>query len=218
MSAADFYKANVGLVHSVSRKGFARLTAAKVGIDYEDVFQEMSMVFLKAYQGFDESRGFKFSTYYYMAAYNRLNAWATDMIDERIKHGVVSIDELNEAGGEEMSLSETLLVDDTTPEDNVRAMQLLTHIKNKLSPLAGLILQWSIEPPPEVVQQIQAAQMNADYGRSRGLNSRCMAKPSPRYIAGFIRMISDVSAYEAERALKEIATLRYSDVKNFIGA
>lgn len=218
MSAADFYKANVGLVHSVSRKGFARLTAAKVGIDYEDVFQEMSMVFLKAYQGFDQSRGFKFSTYYYMAAYNRLNAWATDMIDERVKHGVVSIDELNEAGGEEMSLSETLLVDDTTPEDNVRAMQLLTHIKNKLSPLAGLILQWSIEPPPEVVQQIQAAQMNADYGRSRGLNSRCMAKPSPRYIAGFIRMISDVSAYEAERALKEIATLRYSDVKNFIGA
>lgn len=218
MSAADFYKANVGLVHSVSRKGFARLTAAKVGIDYEDVFQEMSMVFLKAYQGFDESRGFKFSTYFYMAAYNRLNAWAADMIDERVKHGVVSIDELNETSGEDLSLSETLLVDDTTPEDYVRAMQLLTHIKNKLSPLAGLILQWSIEPPPEVVQQIQAAQMNADYGRSRGLNSRCMAKPSVRYIAGFIRMISDVSAYEAERALKEIATLRYSDVKNFIGA
>jgi RNA polymerase sigma factor (sigma-70 family) len=218
MSAADFYKANVGLVHSVSRKGFARLTAARVGIDYEDVFQEMSMVFLKAYQGFDESRGFKFSTYFYMAAYNRLNAWATDMIDERVKHGVVSIDELNEAAGEDISLSESLFVDDTTPEDYVRAVQLLTHIKNKLSPLAGLILEWSIEPPQEVMQQIQAAQVNADYGRSRGLNSRCMAKPSPRYIAGFIRMISDVSAYEAERALKEIATLRYSDVKNFIGA
>jgi RNA polymerase sigma factor (sigma-70 family) len=217
MNVAEFYKANVGLVHSVSRKGFARLTAAKVGIDYEDVFQEMSLIFLKAYEGFDVSRGFKFSTYYYMAAYNRLNAWATDMIDERLKHGVVSVEELSDQGEEELSLDETLLVDEETPEFHVQTRQLLDHITNRLSPLAALILTWSIDPPPDLMEELRKAQINADYGRSMGLNTRCMAQPSPRYVAGFIRMISSVQHAEMESALREIAALRYKAVKDYIG-
>jgi len=104
MNKAEFYKANVGLVHTVSRKGYTRLVKARVTIDYEDVFQEMSMVFLKACDGFDESRGFKFSTYFFMAAYNRLNNWAQALIDDRMRY--TSVDEMIWAGqriGEEVT-------------------------------------------------------------------------------------------------------------------
>lgn len=219
VNASEFYKANVGLVHTVARKGYSRLVSANVGIDYEDVFQEMSVVFLKAFEGFDPSRGFKFSTYFFMSAYNRLNAWAADMIDERLKHGVVSIEELNDGNEDEnYSLSEVLLVDEGTPEHSYRVVELLEHIARSLSPLASLLLTWSVAPPKELMDEIRKAELNAEFGRSLGLNVRCMASITPRYVGRFLRMVSDVSQGEIERAIKEIDALRYTEAKRFIGA
>lgn len=219
MNAADYYKANVGLVHAVSRRGYARLMKAKVGIDYEDVFQEMSVVFLKAYERFDESRGFKFSTYYYMSAMNRLNSWAQDMIDERLNCGVISIQELNAGkdGDDDMMLEEQLLVDATTPEDHLRVKEYITHMTNTLSPLAALILGWSIEPPQEIMQEIRAAQAYAAFGRSKGFDTRCMAQISPRFIGNFIHMVWGVPNFQVTQALKEIDRIRYADSQKFVG-
>jgi RNA polymerase sigma factor (sigma-70 family) len=218
MNAAAYYKANVGLVHSVSKKGYARLRSAGVGLDYDDVFQEMSIVFLKAYTGFDESQGFKFSTYYVRAAYNKLNTWAQKMIDERVQHGIVSIQELNHAEDGENSLEDVLLVDHTTPEAQYRVTEFLQHLNDTLSPLASLILAWVLQPPPQVMTELTKAEANAQYGRSLGYNSRCMMDITPRYIASFIQMISDVTQPDVDRALKEIDRLRYADVKHYIGA
>lgn len=216
--SAEFYQANVGLVHTVARKGFGRLTSAGVGIDYEDVFQEMSLVFLKAMEGFDESKGFKFSTYFYMAAYNRLNAWAGDMIEERLKHGVVSVEELADNPDEDYSLDEILFVDSATPEEQYRVTEFLEHIVRELSPLAGLILAWSVAPPPEILDGVRKARLQAEYARSKGVNARCMTQISPRYVASFVQMISDASGYELENALQEISQLRHIDAKEYLGA
>jgi RNA polymerase sigma factor (sigma-70 family) len=223
MTPAEYYKANLGLVHSVSRKGFSRLATAKVVIDYEDVFQEMSIVFLKAFEKFDESKGFKFSTYYFMCAYNRLNRWAQDLIEERLKHGVVSIEELGQMTGEgddfDMSAAMTDYADPSTdPESSYRVKELLDHMLKTLSPLAGLILEWSIAPPDEVMTEVRKAQDYAAYGRSQGHNTRCMVQVSPRYVASFIRMVSDVTPPEVAKALKEIEDIRYADAKHFVGA
>lgn len=222
MTPADFYKANMGLVHAVSRKGFSRLATAKVVIDYEDVFQEMSIVFLKAFEGFDESKGFKFSTYFFMCAYNRLNRWAQALIEERLKHGVVSIEELGHgADGEDIdmgNLMEEFADPSTDPESSYRVTELLEYMLKTVSPLAGLILEWSIMPPQEVMAEVRKAHQYAEYGRSKGHNARCMVQVSPRYIASFISMISDVSQPEVTKALKEIEEIRYADAKLFIGA
>jgi RNA polymerase sigma factor (sigma-70 family) len=222
MTSADFYKANMGLVHAVSRKGFSRLATAKVVIDYEDVFQEMSIVFLKAFEGFDESKGFKFSTYYFMCAYNRLNRWAQGLIEERLKHGVVSIEELSHGSdGDDMDLGNVMqdYADPSAdPESSYRVTELLQYMLKNVSPLAGLILEWSIMPPQEVMTEVRKAHQYAEYGRSKGYNARCMVQVSPRYIASFISMISDVSQSEVTKALKEIEDIRYSEAKLFVGA
>ena len=223
MTPAEYYKANMGLVHVVSRKGFSRMAAAKVVIDYEDVFQEMSIVFLKALEKFDESKGFKFSTYYFMCAFNRLNRWAQDLIEERLKHGVVSIEELGHNVGDGGDMDMGGMMSDMSdpsadPESSYRVRELLDHMAKSLSPLAGLILEWSIAPPEEVMTEIRKAQKYAEYGRAKGHNSRCMVQVSPRYIASFVRMISDVSQPEVTKALREIEELRYSDAKLFVGA
>ena len=218
MNAAQYYQANVGLVHTVARKGHARLLAAGVGLDYDDVFQELSIVFLKAYEKFDADRGFKFSTYFWMSAYNKLNSWAQDMIDERIKHGVVSVQELSTRAGEEVDLEEVLMADPATPEAHYRVTEFVEHIAKSLSPLAALILTWTVEPPAEMLTEIRKAEAYAHYGRKRGFNSRCMVSLSPRYVANFICMISDVSPKETDRAIKEIERLRYSDARKYLGA
>lgn len=48
---------NIGLVHSCARRFTVR------GIEYDDLFQAGCMGLVKAADGFDESRGLKFSTY-----------------------------------------------------------------------------------------------------------------------------------------------------------
>jgi len=219
MTAADFYKENVNLIHAVSRKGYARLQAAGVAMDYEDVFQEMSVVFLKAYERFDESLGFRFATFFYKAAYNRLNVWAQEMIEERLVHGTVSIEEMNTSEDEEFNLQDVLMVDHETPEDHCRIRQFIRFIESSLSPLARLIVNWMVAPPEELMEEIRKAEANAEFGRSLGFNCRCMARITPRYVAGFIRMIStSIQESDCNKALKEIDRLRYVQAKQFIGA
>lgn len=218
MSAAEYYKANVGLVHAIAKRGLGRLGAAKVAIEYDDVFQEMSVVFLKAYEGFDESRGFKFSTYYYMAAYNHLNHWADKLIKERLRDGLVSLEEFHNPNEDE-SLEAILYVDDSqSPELQYRVTELLEHIERMLSPLAALILTWTAAPPPELMREVQKAQLNAEFGRSKGLNSRCMVQVTPRFVGTFLSMVSDVTQAEVRQALREIDTLRHEEIKNYLGA
>ena len=217
-TAAQFYQENVGLVHSLARKGHARLMSAGVALDYEDVFQEMSVTFLKAYKMFDASKGFRFSTYFYMAGLNRLNVWAQKMIEERLKHGVVSIQELNASGEEEeFNLDEVLMPDEATPEAHCRVSEFLTHLHNTLSPLANLILAWVVTPPPEIITEVRKAEAYAHYGRKQGHNVRCSVDITPRYVANFIRMISNVSQRETDHALKEIERLRHCDAKKYLG-
>ena len=53
----EFIKNNIGLVHSCANR------FRNKGIEYDDLFQAGSMGMVKAFDNFDESRGFQFSTY-----------------------------------------------------------------------------------------------------------------------------------------------------------
>ena len=48
---------NIGLVHSIAKRFVGR------GVDYEDLFQTGCIGLIKAVDHFDESKGFRFSTY-----------------------------------------------------------------------------------------------------------------------------------------------------------
>lgn len=48
---------NIGLVHSIAKRFTGR------GVDYEDLFQTGCIGLIKAVDNFDESKGFRFSTY-----------------------------------------------------------------------------------------------------------------------------------------------------------
>ena len=56
-SRDEMIKQNIGLVHSLCNKFTGK------GIEYDDLFQAGCIGLIKSVDGFDESRGFKFSTY-----------------------------------------------------------------------------------------------------------------------------------------------------------
>lgn len=57
----EYFAKNERLIHSVCKRYF--LTASKNNIDYNDLFQIASIGFIKAYEKFDPSFGFLFSTF-----------------------------------------------------------------------------------------------------------------------------------------------------------
>lgn len=57
MTRDEFIAANIGLVHSCCHKFTSR------GIEYDDLFSAGCIGLIKAVDGFDKSRGLKFSTY-----------------------------------------------------------------------------------------------------------------------------------------------------------
>ncbi len=56
-SRAQFIENNIGLVHACAHRFTGR------GIEYDDLFQAGCVGLVKAYDGFDPSRGLRFSTY-----------------------------------------------------------------------------------------------------------------------------------------------------------
>lgn len=217
-AVGEYYDKNKGLVHAVSKKGYARFSGLGVSMDYDDIFQEMSVVFLKAYEGFDDSKGFKFTTYFYMAAFNKLNSWLQKLADERILHGVVSVEELNERSSSdgENNIADLLMVERTTPETYCQLNQFLNHADNSLSPLAGWIMGWCISPPPQLMEQLKKAEIHAEYGRKMGFESRNFSRLTPRYVGNFIAMLTNMPKLHIAEAVQELSRLEYVDVKKYL--
>lgn len=65
------FEENIGLVHFQAKRGYAWAQGAGLALDYDDIFQEASVAFLLAAEGFDPERGIKFSAYYTTAAFSR---------------------------------------------------------------------------------------------------------------------------------------------------
>lgn len=57
----EFIAANSGLVHHVARR--YALAGARLGLEYEDIAQEGFIGLIKAYNRFDDTLGYTFSTY-----------------------------------------------------------------------------------------------------------------------------------------------------------
>ena len=64
------YEDHRGLIHTQALVGLRWAAKAGVNMSYDDMYQEASEAFVYAANGFDESKDFKFSAYYTMAAFS----------------------------------------------------------------------------------------------------------------------------------------------------
>lgn len=185
------YEANVGLIHNVARACFARVQAVGVAMDYEDVFQELSVTFVKAWARFDETKGNRFSTYFVTAARNEFNRHVEKMVAERAEHGVRSVEEMSSSddGDDDWALDQ---IAGASPDPLARAeaKEMLERLDRRLRPLTKLALDWLMNPPEELERELKASQQHVEFARTFGLPMR---RPTDITIGGvlwFLHMLN----------------------------
>lgn len=181
----------------------------KIGMamDYDDIFQELSVVFIKAYDGFDESKG-QFSTYFTWAAYNRVNVMAKRH-ENSIEFTARSVDEIATwgDGDNDMNIGDLIPAGDGTPEQITEATQAFRQFASRLSPLAARMVELAIDPPACFDLELEAAAAHAEEGRASGRPSRCKRQSINLSFIGHVLVKAGVNERDVGNARKEVVKL-----------
>lgn len=89
------FKDHEKLLHKFTKGGFARLRGAGIdGIEYEDVYQEMCVSFVRAAKSYNPDAGITFTAYMGRAVINNFNKHADRLIRENESVGHLKIGDL----------------------------------------------------------------------------------------------------------------------------
>lgn len=176
MSQSIQYSDNIGLVHLLSKKVFGRTSAMRIGVEYDDIFQELSIVFLKAAKKYNPNAGFSISAYFTKAAYR----WADRIIAREKRYAIdikaVSLDEMQDSDYQGARLS---LDDGSTPlEMKAYVAEAFEEIYIHLSPVAKSAVDMTIKAPPILEREAVMAEVKIRRGLEVGARVRETARPS----------------------------------------
>lgn len=204
----EFYKQNVGLIRTAARKVASRAAAIGSGtLDYDELEQELTEVFIRAYDGYDPEK-YRFSTYYMRAAFNRANYLLKKQETERIENRTRSVEEMgSKYEDNDEGLSAT--VEDVTtirPEEHAQIQSLLRYWHSKLSPAAQAILALTLEPPEWLCDEFHAHRAYAELCRASGVPRRAKQDLDAAYVAQLLKQITgDIIFDEALEEVRKIA-------------
>lgn len=162
------YNEHVGLIHNFARKGWGRMVQANVDMDYEDVFQEMSLTYTKALNTYDPERGVGFTAYMGRAIWNDFNRVAEKRIAEKVELGMTSIHALENDDDDNSWVDNILKSDVRSPQEELERKQEIVHKLRSLSQTAKFLVAQLVAPSPEVEAAFAAHQANL---RSTGGNA-----------------------------------------------
>lgn len=214
------FKSNIGLVHIISRRCYGWVMSLGVAMDYDDVFQEVSLAFISAAEGYDPESGNKFSAYLTRAAYNQIRKTlgiltGAKRLNEKEKQALAELQEENKqlaaAGKEQKSTFMGLAVcsiEDMKDEDGASPIDMfVAHGKDpeqvasetqeweyelsRLSPLANLLAEMIKEPPAELLAELES---QFEWSKIAALKqSGKITKPyvTLRAVVEFVALISD---------------------------
>lgn len=160
------------LIGREAMKGYKRLMGNGVSIDYEDVFQQMSMTFCVASEKFDPSKGYAFTTYLVRAIWHQFNKWAESQIAYRQHCQSVEEHRLADEEGDGFSLYEILSNDASTPEQIVMHRRDSERAFNSMSEEARKVIEVLVSPPEELDKEWTALKAHHAHGRALGISSR----------------------------------------------
>lgn len=197
----SFRQKNIGLLRKVARKVHARLHAMGAAVEYDDVEQEATIVMMRAFEGYDPSTGFAFSTYFTKAAFYDLNKFVRDHEKDVQVLGVFSMDAA--VGEDEDGAGMEGYIDGGhgSPEQLMEAQQLLREIEERLSPLAYKMLELMIDPP-ELVSQ--------EWETTRKMQQHSQTEMTVGFVGNYLRRVMGVSAADIRFASAEIGNLKRS--------
>ena len=205
-----YYADNVGLVHMAAKKGYARLLSIGASYSYDDMVQELSIVFIKAYDAYDANTGFKFSSYFMTSAYHQINKIMEPIIMERIENKTRSVEEMTSWTEDGLNEAELIPCDAMQPMQRVQLTQDFERMVTGLSPLAEHIVRIVIEPPEFVERELDASGAHASYAREKsnivgkGKGKRGKNAMSMTFVCGLLEKLRVATALELRQARQEI--------------
>lgn len=193
--ALDF-KMNVGLVHKITNKIMSRAGSMRTCYEEDDIFQELSIVWLECVSKFDEGKGVKFSTYFVKAAYNRANKLLRKEGNAPLNSQQLAKDE----DGEDADLFQ--ITDFGSLVDYTERAEILEREIETVSDQAKLVIDWMITPPKELLEY------SNDIARQRASNSSNGKKKSARLdmaeTLSFVRVVVGMNTNEMYSTRAEV--------------
>lgn len=185
----QFYAENENLVHFTSKKALKRLSACGLGerVEYEEIFGELREVFIKSFNQFDPERS-KFSTYFVMACHNHV----TNKIEKmyRIEIRLDSLDELD-GDRESGSTMDDMFNHNPMLEAEVALASELNLMRQRLSPFARILFDYSVNPPEFILQEFHAQRAQCTLATSLGLKTSHATEISLQFIANCLKNTSE---------------------------
>jgi len=207
MSAGQAFVQNQGLVHLVTRKISGRVKSCNIPMEYEDIFQELSMVFINAWDKFDKDRGQKFSTYFTSSAYYTMNRMINKESKMYIELGLISLDQDATIDGDDGGgFGDSIPCPSLTPEEKAICDNLFDRHYKSMSKNAKKVLEWFINPPDYLLKEIDMRNEKAKLGRSLGKASKTVSFSTSCVLSVFCKSagLTQVQHYKIH---KEIAPL-----------
>lgn len=199
-----YYADNVGLIHMVTKKGWGRLQAIGASYPYDDLFQELSVIFIKAFDGFDDNCGNKFSTYFMTSAYHEVNKIVAQIAIERIDMKTRSVEEMSSWSEDGLDEAELLPCLAPTPAERCELSDSLKNMMQGLSPLALKIVTLAIDPPDFVEYEFAAAGTHVKLARDSGVERRFTTSLNVNFICALLEKLSLVTPTALRKARQEI--------------
>lgn len=193
------YAANRGMIKTISGKVYGRLLSSGASMPYEDIEQEATIAMMRAWERFDPSLGFKFSTYYYRAAYNELNRFVEPYCRDVDVLDVMSIQAASDDEGETFNSESSIDGGHEQPDQVLEAKQLMVEIESKLSPLAFALVKLMMEPPEHMTQEWQS------WCATRGV---VRAEMTMSFAIEYLAIVTGLNRNEVRRASLEVNKLR----------
>lgn len=192
------FEGNIGMMHKLAGKYYRRAKALGVGYEYDDIMQEMFLAWRKAADGFDESRGFRFSTYFYRVANVHANReiFKDHRDDGHLEVNHVSIQ--SPSFSEEHSSLEELLQDELaqSTEETVEVYDEVNALLRNVSQPTALVIKYLVDPPQELMEEIdmRANRVNGGYAKGVGIAN----------VSLFVRRLMGLNSFSYQKMRTEL--------------
>jgi len=171
MAAQISYQASERLVNSFARRVMRRAQAAGAkSVQLADIVQECWVAWCQARDRYDATTGVPFGAYLMRGMQQHINRWIKEEIGERLM-APVALDATGGDDEDDNSLHNVIADGGSLPDEIVELANQKAYVLERLSPLARQFVTLLTDPPKELLEEVQAIQARAEWGRSRGLNT-----------------------------------------------
>ncbi len=170
MSNTIEFKDYERLTHWITIKLLGRAKASGADVEYNDLFQEVALIWCRCRDLYDETKG-KFSLYYVRSAFKGFGHQnLAEKINGRGFRSTVSLNERVMGSEDEVSEFGDLIEDEgcVNPEDRLLLRESVA-IELERNPLFKRLVELSVEEPPELTSQLTAMRRQREYARSLGI-------------------------------------------------